>query len=1549
MSNQLDIREHQNWLGYLQPDGLVVSPAALVDSGIYYDRNVRPVQQDFLKHLLEFQDWQESTDATLTNLPAFFSEFLQWREDDFVSGEAVPDKLRIFLKSYGETLFPHHAVKSPDQPGTFQMLVLETSAEDLDKPAAENERGWHVSPTKRFERLLRETDVPIGLLSNGTHLRLLYAPAGENPGSITFPVAAMAEIAGRPILGGFRMLLDDYRLFQAVEKETLPAILQKSRDFQANVSTDLASQVLDGLYELLRGLQSANFKTEGELLAETIARRPDAIYEAQLNVLMRLVFLLFAEDRGLMPNSSIYQQHYSVHALYDQLRQDHERYPDTMDQRFGAWARLLSVFRLVFDGSYHKQMSLPARLGYLFDPTRFPFLEGRDEQGELTEHGLPRIPDSTVHIVLSKLLYLKGDKLSYRTLDVEQIGSVYETMMGFRLQIADGPTIAIKPKKKSGAPTNINLAELLATEAKDRKKWFKEQTDRDLPTKTAAALKDATNEDEALASLEKLIALTATPRKVQAGALLLQPSEERRKSGSHYTPRKLTEPIVRKALEPILANLTGRDGSPSHPPTEETSPLPSEILDLKVCDPAVGSGAFLVEACRQLGSALVAAWAEHGGKPVIPTDEDELLHARRLVAQRCLYGVDRNPMAADLCKLSLWLATLAKDHPFTFLDHSIRFGDSLVGLSKKQILHFHWDLTHKSAEQLTFGQDKIEKQLKRALKCRLEILQSGDNMLPFDKIDQLRRADEALALIRKVGDLCLTAFFDADKKNARQDLRDQRLDLLTTAETESNVKQMLNSGQKIKSVISHLKSGEHTFAPFHWNIEFPEVFEKGNPGFDCILGNPPYAGKNTIVEANHTCYPDWLKILHTNSHGNSDLVAHFFRSALELLRNFGTFGLIATKTIRQGDTRHTGLRWVCVEGGATIYAAQRRYKWTGTAAVTVSVIWVSKSKMSGPFQLDRLSVPFISAYLFHQGGNENPATLSSNQGLSFQGSILLGMGFTFDDTDKKGIANSLTNRHELLKSNSRNLERIRPLIGWSEVANNPEHEHHRFTIDFFDLPLTRQKLSLSWTDADGHFIKHCRKTGIVPIDYPEEVASDWPDLLEIVKLRVKPDRDKQSRDALRERWWQFAEKRPGLYSRAVHCERVLVAGSQATAHFAFAFLPADIVYSSNLSVITADSFSSFSCVQSFVHEEWSRFFMSTLEDRLAYTTSTCFETYPFPENWVENESLESVGQTYYDYRADLMVSNEEGLTKTYNRFHNPEESSPEIHKLRELHAEMDRAVLDAYGWNDIPTDCEFIPDYFEEDKDGNEVPKSIRYRWPDEVRDEVLARLLALNAERYQQEVLAGLHANKAAKKGAKKKSTNKRAAKKSAKKKTAPTLIEVSEDSDTLPGMAPWEQVIDDIQPTLPADIRFPMGGAARYYQFLLRALIQEAGGSLSYSLLSTAISQLNTRDDLQSYWQNENSEFYQSWQNNFKEDTGLTGFHMAEEQLFTTSGEARLTGTAPDFEARLTGACPTVSDPWFLLDAHLLLKSALATHRAGKAGTVAESDLSRIVQFVA
>ena len=443
--------------------------------------------------------------------------------------------------------------------------------------------------------------VPIGLLSNGTHLRLVYAPRGETSGNLTFPVQAMTEVAGRPIFAALQMLLSAERLFTLPDKQRLPYILAESRKYQNLVSTKLAEQVLAALYELLRGFQAADDQRHGELLRDVLKDDPNQVYAGLLRVLLRLVFILYAEDRSLLSNDEVYQKYYSVIGLFERLREDAGRYTDTMDHRFGAWAQLLTLFRLIYDGGRHGGLKLLPRKGYLFDPDRYPFLEGRPkgsmrQPGERTEP--PRVSDGVVFRVLQNLLILDGERLSYRTLDVEQIGSVYETMMGFNLEVAQGRSIAIKPTKPHGAPTTINLEELLAAKPADRAKWLKEKSDQAVTGQAAAALKEAATPEDAVAALERKASFAATPRVVPAGAMVLQPSDERRRSGSHYTPRTLTEPIVETTFRPILERLG-------------PNPTPEQILDLKVCDPAMGSGAFLVAVCRFLAELLVRAWHAH--------------------------------------------------------------------------------------------------------------------------------------------------------------------------------------------------------------------------------------------------------------------------------------------------------------------------------------------------------------------------------------------------------------------------------------------------------------------------------------------------------------------------------------------------------------------------------------------------------------------------------------------------------------------------------------------------------------------------------------------------------------------------------------------------------------------------------------------------------------------------------------------------------------------------------------------------------------------------
>lgn len=1292
-SEQELLASHRGWLGNLVGEqvGLVVTAPALVRAQAFIDTSALPaLQQRFLalvpalagKSAVDLRRarraGEDDDDLRVEDFPALFCDLFEWPLDRLAGapgGPPLPD-LVVRLDSFGDDrLEPTYALleTSPEgaaeAPRPLLLVRVEALGTDLDKPLPEASRRWAASPEARFERLLRERDLPLGLLTSGPSIRLVYAPRTETAGSLNFPVKLMTETGGRDVLGGLVMLMRECLLSGPVSHR-LPAILRESRRYQNEVSSELAEQVLGALGDLLAGFQGARALSGGALLEEELREDRPHIYGGLLTTLMRLVFLLYAGDQDLLPSEPIFVEGYSLTALYERLRDDDARYHDTMDQRFGAYAQVLALFSMIFHGARHKRLKLPPRLGDLFDPNAYPFLEGRpyrSHRGESDRIEAPRVSDGTVLRVLHKLLFLGPERISYRTLDVEQIGSVYEAMMGYTLEVAEGPSLALRPHH-----VVVDLGGLLAKKAEERVKALGE-VDCKLGAAAAAEVKKAKSTAELGTALQK----SASPRRpgvLAPGSLYLQPTEERRRSGSHYTPRELTGPIVRKTLAPILERLGESEGGLTA----------AGILSLKVCDPAMGSGAFLVEACRQLADALEGAWKRRPvDRPEIPPDESENLHARRLVAQRCLYGVDKNPFAVALAKLSLWLVTLAKDHPFTFLDHALRQGDSLVGLGREQIASFHWS----PGSKVPLLRADIEKALRNveALRGQIHALAGSDDMPEKKRL--LREADDASEALRRIGDLVVEVFFSETKDKARE-------------------KRLSDFTSRLSLDVSKLPEPElGGLRPFHWEIEFPEVFSRENPGFDAFVGNPPFLGGKRISSNYGSAYKDWLSNLHVESSSNADLVAHFFRRTFDMVRRDGTIGLIATNTIAQGDTRATGLRWICVNGGL-IYDAVRRYKWPGMAAVIVSVVNICRtSAASWPksvsMTLNGRRVEKVSAFLFHQGSDNDPARLSANENRSFIGCDLKGQGFTFEDDNPE--ATSLREMRRLIDSNARNQERIFEYIGGEELNTSPRQDNHRYVISFGDMS--------------------------------EEDARRWPDLIAIVEEKVRPARLTKSQDLADWPWWQFWRIRRELTKR-IHGMKRLLANSQVSGNLAFSFQPTNRVFAHTLNLFAFDSDSAFAVLQARPHEVWARFLGSSMKDDLRYTPSDCFETFPFPEAWDQNAALEAAGKAYYEYRAALMVKNQQGLTATYNRFHDPDEQDPEILRLRELHDAMDRAVLDAYRWTDIKPTCAFLLDYEEDEEDEDETAgkrrkkKPWRYRWPDDVRDEVLARLLALNQER---------------------------------------------------------------------------------------------------------------------------------------------------------------------------------------------------------------------------
>ena len=356
--------------------------------------------------------------------------------------------------------------------------------------------------------------------------------------------------------------------------------------------------------------------------------------------------------------------------------------------------------------------------------------------------------------------------------------------------------------------------------------------------------------------------------------------------------------------------------------------------------------------------------------PVLPPDEEEALHAQRIVAQRCLYGVDKNPMAVDLAKLSLWLATLAKDHPFTFLDHSLRHGDSLVGLTRRQIAAFHWT----PAKQQSILEETIRKRIDLVSQFRRQILEARDDT-PYATLKQkLDGADESLRLPRQVGDAVIAAFFSADKPRTRDNARltsQRQIDLMLRDVTDDE------AARSVDDSVAKLRRGPKGIAPFHWELEFPEVFttdDRGQVtgGFDVVVGNPPFSGVVQAASSFGENYTEYLRLIFPPAGGKTDLVAFFFRRAYALVHTGGIFGLIATNTIGQGDTRESGLAHICDQGGV-IFRVRKRMRWPGTASVIVSVVWVSQNRGITPKYINENVVTLITAFLFHAGGNHDPA------------------------------------------------------------------------------------------------------------------------------------------------------------------------------------------------------------------------------------------------------------------------------------------------------------------------------------------------------------------------------------------------------------------------------------------------------------------------------------------------------------------------------------------------------------------------------------------------
>jgi hypothetical protein len=493
----------------------------------------------------------------------------------------------------------------------------------------------------------------------------------------------------------------------------------------------------------------------------------------------------------------------------------------------------------------------------------------------------------------------------------------------------------------------------------------------------------------------------------------------------------------------------------------------------------------------------------------------------------------------------------------------------------------------------------------------------------------------------------------------------------------------------------------HPLTPFHWEIEFPEVFVREKCGFDAVVGNPPFLGGKRISTELGDIYAEWIFQEHVGSNKNMDLVGHFVRRAFDVLREGGRFGLVTTNTIRQGDTRQGCLVPIMLNGGS-IARALRRLAWRGEAAVIVSILHINKGFVSEPV-LDNHHAGRISAYLLDAAYDGSPEPLHANSNRAFIGAILLGMGFTFDDTDKKGVASSIADKDRMIAKHPELASRIFPYIGGEELNNDPRQRYHRFAFNISALT-------------------------------QDEARLRFPELYELARLKVKPQRDGLKRPVYRDNWWRFGEPQTALASRLSQLNFTL-AISRVSTQFGLARLETGPIFADSTVVFLFDHFAGFATLQARPHELWARFLSSSMKDDLRYAPSDCFETFPFPVGFETSPALETAGHAYHEHRAALMVARNEGMTKTYNRFHDSGETAEDIQRLRDLHAAMDRAMLEAYGWHNLATRA--APVFLDETNEDDHTYQD-RLFWSSDFRDEVLARLLALNAERHAEEVRLG-------------------------------------------------------------------------------------------------------------------------------------------------------------------------------------------------------------------
>lgn len=1311
-----------------------------------------------------YEEWSEAVSGStpaqaLHNawIDLVLSEGLDYDGRILLHGQKIPGALSVAVPEHGETIAPSFLLADPtdgDRTGRTRMPISVWSpAQELLEPP--RDRKWVATPVDRMTFLCRATGHRLGLVTNGREWICVNAPAGKTSGHAVWSARYWAE---EPVtLEAFHSLLGARRFFAVPEPDTLEGMLEESIEHQKEVTDKLGAQVLKAVEVLVRSLDRADREAGGRLLADV---SPKELYEAVVTVMMRLVFLLCAEERDLLLlGDPAYDSNYAISTLAARLRSDADKIGiEVLERRHDAWPRLLATIRAVFGGIQHDNLRMPALGGSLFDPDRFPFLEGRKRDTSWLDTQCAPLPvdNRTVLHILESLQLLQDRKrkggaqrLSFRALDVEQVGHVYEGLLEHKAVKVEEPTLGLIGKQN--LEPEIPLSELdaaadngseallaLLSERTGKPGASIERTIAAEPASRTAEIIDwACGHDRELAG--RIMPYHALLREDEwghpmvflPGSFMVTEGLERRKTGTHYTPRILTEEMVQETLEPLVY-IGPAEGKPK---AEWALRPPAELLDLKICDMAMGSAAFLVQVCRWLGDRLCEAWAEAEsrgeavlddgsvvddarGRDIIPTRLDEReVHARRLIAERCIYGVDINPMAVELAKMSIWLVTMSKGRPFGFLDHNLKCGDSLLGVTGiDQLLHFHLDpekgreLHHSLFDIGSFVKPAID----RALEARRQLRQT--RIIDIEDVRTIQalheQSQETVKPIEAMADLLVgVAMANTGAKGGGLDKELVKAVHLIIQDLENRHAIGEAIDNKARTLLDegcpeHLKPRH----PFHWAVEFPEVFQRENVGFDAIVGNPPFLGGKRISTVLGTQFNSYLAALHIDASRNMDLCAHFFRRAFEMLRSKGNFGLLSVNTIAEGDTRQGGLEIILRDGG-TIYSTHPNESWPGEAAVVTSRVHVHKGKWCAECRRSGERAFHISAFLSDRE-EWTPKRLAANANKSFQGSIVLGMGFTMPEAEALA----------LIEKDPKNKDVLYPYLNGEDLNSHPEQKPSRWVINFWD--------------------------------WPEERAREYPAVFNLLRSRVYDERLEKSKNPsyknIMQFWWQHWNVRPALYHAIgrghlfekhpegwdpTYRQQEVLIKAQVSKTWAFSLVTNKCVYSHKIVAFSGDTILHKFLLDSSIHLSWVANYCSRLKTDMTYTPSDVLETFPLPSyDCISRDSSLAISEALDAARREIMSSERIGYTQLYNRFSDSEERSGAIMRLRELHLGLDHAAAEAYDLTDINLEHGFhTPSYLGEG--GN-----IRFTISEKARLEILRRLLELNRERYEEEVRQGLH-----------------------------------------------------------------------------------------------------------------------------------------------------------------------------------------------------------------